>query len=113
MKKTSTESLTPVAIYTRGQEGNPRSPRYQIMRCRGFAQANGFTIAAVFSDSSMASGAVVTRPGLARLLDDGWVDDGAQFRAVLVDDLARLSRNIEGLRAIIHALRPSMSTLST
>lgn len=68
----------------------------QEKRCRSFAQQNGYEVLAVFRDAAV-SGALIQRPGMQKMLD--FLDarpKTAQEIVVLVDDIKRLARNVQG-----------------
>jgi len=82
-----------VAIYARYSSDNqrPESIEDQIMGCQALAAARGYSVDPVhiYRDEAK-SGALKDRPGLEALLAAA---RARQFEAVLVDDLARLSRD--------------------
>lgn len=84
-----------VAIYARysTDRQDARSIADQERRCREFAAARGFRVAEVFSDAAQ-SGSHLDRAGMQRLLAATKARGGSSFRAVLVDDLSRLSRDL-------------------
>jgi site-specific DNA recombinase len=84
-----------VAIYARysTDRQDARSIDDQERRCREFAAARGFHVTEVFSDAAQ-SGSHMDRAGMQRLLAASKARGGAPFRAVLVDDLSRLSRDL-------------------
>jgi len=86
--------VTPVAIYARfsTDRQDARSIEDQVRRCRDFAAARGFDVVAEFSDQAV-SGATRQRAGLKRLLEQV-SDRRVGIKAVLVDDLSRLSRDL-------------------
>ena len=82
-----------VAIYARYSSDNqrPESIEDQIRGCQALAAARGYSVDAshIYRDEAK-SGALRDRPGLEALLTAA---RARQFAAVLVDDLARLSRD--------------------
>lgn len=90
-----------VAIYARysTDRQDARSIEDQLRRCRAFAKANGLEVVEEYADAA-ASGATLHREGLQRLLTDARRRGGSPFRAVLVDDLSRLSRDLLGAMRI-------------
>ncbi len=85
----------PVAIYARysTDRQDARSIDDQVRRCRVHAANHGFRVVAEYSDAAM-SGAHVERADMQRMLTASRQRSGAPFRAVLVDDLSRLSRDL-------------------
>jgi DNA invertase Pin-like site-specific DNA recombinase len=79
----------PVAIYARysTDRQDARSIDDQMRRCRAYAAAHDYEVAAEFSDAAM-SGAHVDRADMQRLLATSRTKGGAPFRAALVDDLS-------------------------
>ena len=86
------EANLPVSIYARysTDRQDSRSIEDQIRRCRALASAHGYHVVAEFADAAI-SGSHTDRAELQRLLKDARRD---AFRAVLVDDLSRLSRDL-------------------
>lgn len=83
----------PVAAYLRYSTAlqDQRSNEDQLRRCRRHAAANGMNVVEVYSDEA-ESGSHIDRAGMQRLLADA--KRRGMFRAVLVDDLSRLSRDL-------------------
>lgn len=94
MPRTTDETL-PVAIYARfsTRMQDARSIDDQVRRCRVHAATHGYHVVAEFSDAA-TSGAHVDRADMQRLLAATRGGGGPPFRAVLVDDLSRLSRDL-------------------
>ena len=92
--KTNSASL-PVAIYARysTERQDARSIDDQIRRCRAYATLHGQYVVDEFKDAAV-SGAHVHRVDMQRLLKSAASKGGSSFRAVLVDDLSRLSRDL-------------------
>src|SRR3954466_3368734 len=84
-----------VAIYARysADRQDARSIEDQERRCREFATTRGFRVAEIFSDAAQ-SGSHMDPEGMQRLLTATKGRGGTRFRAVLVDDLSRLSRDL-------------------
>jgi len=85
----------PVAIYARysTDRQDARSIDDQIRRCRAYASSHGFRVISEYKDAAI-SGAHIERADMQRLLAASRTKGGAPFRAVLVDDLSRLSRDL-------------------
>jgi DNA invertase Pin-like site-specific DNA recombinase len=90
-----TEPKLPVAIYARysSDHQDARSIDDQVRRCRAHAAAQGHVVVAEFSDAAV-TGAHGERADLRRLLAAVRSKGGSPFRAVFVDDLSRLSRDL-------------------
>ncbi len=84
-----------VVIYARysSDRQDARSIDDQLRRCRAYAATNGYSVTGEYSDAAI-TGAHAQRPDMQRLLADARARGGAPFRAVLVDDLSRLSRDL-------------------
>ena len=93
--QTTTEGALPVAIYARysTDRQDARSIDDQMRRCRAYAASHGFQVVAEDSDAAI-SGAHTERAGMQKLLTASRMKGGAPFRAILVDDLSRLSRDL-------------------
>jgi len=91
----ATDAGLPVAIYARYSidRQDAHSIDDQVRRCRVHAANHGFRVVAEYSDAAM-SGAHVERADMQRMLTASRQRSGAPFRAVLVDDLSRLSRDL-------------------
>ncbi len=85
----------PVAVYARysTDRQDARSIDDQTGRCRIYALSHGYKVVAEFSDAA-TSGAHVQRAEMQRMLAATRAKGGPPFRAVLVDDLSRLSRDL-------------------
>lgn len=85
---------TPAAIYARysTDRQDARSIDDQLRRCRRFAEERGHQVVVEYSDAAQ-SGASLDRADMQRLLAAARGRPPA-FRAVLVDDLSRLSRDL-------------------
>ncbi len=64
-----------------------------MRRCRVHSVNRGYRVVAEYSDAAI-SGAHVERADMQRMLTATRQRGGAPFRAVLVDDLSRLSRDL-------------------
>lgn len=93
MSGSTKSDAIPVAVYLRYSTllQDSRSNEDQLRRCRRHAAANGMIVVEVYSDEA-ESGSHIDRAGMQRLLADAKGRGG--FRAVLVDDLSRLSRDL-------------------
>jgi site-specific DNA recombinase len=92
----TTEGPLPVAIYARysTDRQDARSIDDQMRRCRAHAATHGYRVVAEYSDAAI-SGAHVQRADMQKLLAAARAKgSGAPFRAILVDDLSRLSRDL-------------------
>ena len=87
--------MIPVAIYARysTDKQDARSIDDQIRRCREYAEKHGYEVVAVFTDAA-TSGAHTERANLRRMLDVATATKRPPFKAVIVDDLSRLSRDL-------------------
>lgn len=85
----------PVAIYARysTDRQDARSIDDQMRRCRAFAAERGYSVIAEYKDAAM-SGAHLQRADMQRMLAAAQKDGRPPFKAVLVDDLSRLSRDL-------------------
>lgn len=92
---TAADNTIPVAIYARysTDRQDARSIDDQIRRCRVHAATHGLRVIAEFKDAAI-SGAHIDRADMQKLLAEARAKGGAAFRAVLVDDLSRLSRDL-------------------
>jgi DNA invertase Pin-like site-specific DNA recombinase len=88
-------SPLPVAIYARysTDRQDARSIDDQIHRCRRFVAERGYIVVAEHRDAAQ-SGASLHRAGMQDLLAEARKGKRSAFRAVLVDDLSRLSRDL-------------------
>jgi DNA invertase Pin-like site-specific DNA recombinase len=89
-----TDSL-PVALYARfsTDRQDARSLDDQARRCRRFAEERGYEVVADYRDAA-ESGAHLDRADMQRMLSEARKGKRCLFRAVLVDDLSRLSRDL-------------------
>ena len=95
MTKRMSDSFLPVAVYARysTDRQDSRSIDDQMRRCRAHATAHRYHIVSEFKDAAV-SGSHVLRADMQRLLAAARAKNGPPFRAVLVDDLSRLSRDL-------------------
>jgi site-specific DNA recombinase len=91
---TGTETI-PVAIYARysTDRQDARSIDDQLRRCRRYAEERSYQVVTEYKDAAQ-SGAALHRAGMQRLLAEARRGRQCSFRAVLVDDLSRLSRDL-------------------
>lgn len=96
-----TDSL-PVALYSRysTDRQDSRSCEDQARRCRRFAEERGNEVVADYRDAA-ESGAHLDRVDMQRMLAEARKGKRCAFRAVLVDDLSRLSRDLGNTWRII------------
>ncbi|MGQ0504594.1 MAG: recombinase family protein [Myxococcaceae bacterium] len=92
---TTDKTHTPVVIYARysTDRQDARSIDDQVRRCERYATEKGYTVTDIYKDAA-ESGATLNRDDMQRLLRDARRRGGAPFKAVLVDDLSRLSRDL-------------------
>jgi site-specific DNA recombinase len=95
MQKTTSDGGLDVAVYARysTDRQDARSIDDQVRRCRAYATTHGLRVVAEYKDAAI-SGAHVERLDMQRLLAATGARTGTPFRAVLVDDLSRLSRDL-------------------
>lgn len=91
----TSEGNLPVAIYARysTERQDARSIDDQLRRCHVYAASHGYRVVSEYRDAAI-SGAHVERADMQRLLAASRTKSGAPFRAILVDDLSRLSRDL-------------------
>jgi site-specific DNA recombinase len=96
--------MKPVAVYARysTEEQDPRSIDDQCRRCGDYANTHKLAVVATFPDAA-ESGSHTDRPALRALLAAAMSPRPA-FRAILVDDLGRLSRDMGGTWRILDEL---------
>ena len=87
--------MTPVAIYARysTDKQDARSIDDQLRRCREYAERHDQEVVGEFTDAA-TSGAHTERVNLRRMLDVATATKRPPFKAVIVDDLSRLSRDL-------------------
>ncbi len=102
---------TPVAIYTRSaqhcSEDQPSPLSRQRHSCEQFAASRRWKVVQIYEDNGF-SGNNDQRPALQRMLTDA---QNGKFRALLVDNLARLSRSISGLLSMLELLKAQGVTI--
>ncbi len=86
---------SPVVVYARysTDRQDARSIDDQLRKCRAFAESRGLRVVAEYRDAAQ-SGAHLERPEMQRMLAVARRGRLSSFRAVLVDDLSRLSRDL-------------------
>ncbi len=67
----------------------------QESRCRSFAVSRGYEVVNVFRDEGV-SGGLIDRPGMQKLLAYLEKQQGKDATVVIIDDIKRLARDIEG-----------------
>jgi len=84
-----------VAVYARysTDRQDARSIDDQIRRCRAFADVRGYSVTHEFKDAAQ-SGAHLERVDMQRMLALARQRGGSPFKALIVDDLSRLSRDL-------------------
>lgn len=89
--------LTAVALYARVAQQNHARIEQQLTTLRQFAAAQGWHIAAAYTDNG-ESGNSLARPGLDRLREDARL---GHFSRVLVTDPDRLSRSFADYATLV------------
>ncbi len=89
------------AVRSAGTAGNKLDA--QEASCRDFARSKGYSVAGVFGDDGV-SGAKTSRPGLDRMMEFLRSEGAGRSYVVLVDDIARLSRTVDGHFALLDAM---------
>lgn len=84
----------------------------QEQRCRAYAQAHGYEVAAVFRDEGV-SGGVIEREGIQAMLDFLDVHGHKESYVVIIDDLKRLARDIVGHFQLRKAILSRKATLES
>ncbi len=108
-------AMTRAAIYARysSDRQNALSIADQVLVCMRHAQAQGWELAATFSDAAISGAAMANRPGLLSALDAA---DRGEFDVLLTEDEDRVARNLEHLAHCVNRLRRAgcfLTTLST
>lgn len=85
-----------------------RSLDDQERRCREHAQRQGLNVVHVYSDAAMSE-SHTQRPGFQALLADARATHGRSFKVVIVDDLARLSRDLWDMGRIVFQDLPALN----
>ncbi len=91
------------AIYARFSSDLQRDQSIadQIALCRGYANRNGFQLAAEYSDAAKSGSSIMGRDGLLSLMADA---QGGRFEVVITESLDRLGRDQEDLARIFKRL---------
>ncbi|MBL8773349.1 MAG: recombinase family protein [Phenylobacterium sp.] len=91
------------AVYARFSDDvqNPRSIADQVALCAAYAQRQGWTVTATFSDAAISGAAKANRPGLISALAAA---ADHQFDLLLAEDEDRLARNLEDLAHVWNRL---------
>ena len=76
---------------------NERSTEDQIDLCKAFAKREGFTVAATYADKAKSGASLHGRDGILDLLADA---KAHKFDVVIVEELDRLSRDMEDMAGI-------------
>ena len=84
----------------------------QEARCRAFARSKGYSVAGVFGDDGV-SGAEMSRPCLDRMTEFLRSVGAGRSCVVLVDDIARLSRSLDGHFALVGAIAEAGARLES
>ena len=92
----------PTAIYARfsTDRQDARSIEDQERRCRRYADEHGCRVVQVYADAAV-SGAHLERAEMQRMLTEAKNGKRCAFRAVLVDDLSRLSRDAGNMWQVV------------
>ena len=107
--------MTRAAIYARysHERQNALSIADQVKACMRHAEAQGWELAATFSDAAISGASMANRPGLLNALEAA---DRGEFDLLLTEDEDRIARNLEHLAHVANRLRRAgahLSTLST
>ena len=96
--------MTLAVIYARFSTNlqNPRSIEDQVLLCRTFAAREGYEVIRVYSDAAKSGASLHGRDGIRELMADAMM--GA-FDVVIVEELDRLSRDMEDMAAIAKRLK--------
>ncbi len=80
-----------VAIYARHSTSlQKHSTKDQIKRCRRWSENQNQIITGIYHDEAISGSAIITRPGIRKLIDDAL---HGNFTKVICEDLSRLSRD--------------------
>ncbi len=90
---------TRAALYARYSTDlqSERSIDDQLALCRAHADRDGLTVAATYTDSAKSSATLIGRDGIMQLLADA---QAGRFDVVVVEELDRLSRDMEDLAGL-------------
>ena len=96
--------MTRVALYARYSDDkqSAASIEDQFRVCQIYADRQGWTVAARYSDAAISGSTVILRPGVKALLHDAMA---GKFDVVLAEALDRLSRDQEDIAALFKRLR--------
>ncbi|MEP2473393.1 MULTISPECIES: recombinase family protein [Rhodobacterales] len=86
------KALIYCGVSSKGQETDGHGLESQETRCRQYAQAKGYEVAAVFPDTMTGGGSFMKRPGMVALLSFLDAHPNEQF-IVIFDDLKRFARD--------------------
>ena len=106
--------MTRVAIYARYSSDlqNVKSIEDQVRICKATAEKAGWTVVETYADEAISGEALITRPGMQRMLSDG---RDQKFDIAMSEVLDRFSRDQENIAHIFKQFRysdVSMFTLS-
>ena len=106
--------MTRVAIYARYSSDlqNVKSIEDQVRICKATAEKAGWTVVETYADEAISGEALITRPGMQRMLSDG---RDQKFDIAMSEALDRFSRDQENIAHIFKQFRysdVSMFTLS-
>jgi len=93
-KSAPTKAVIYCRVSTRHQESDGHGLQSQETRCRQYAAAKGYEVAAVFPDTATGGGDFMKRPGMVALLSFLDAQPDISF-AVIFDDLKRYARDTE------------------
>lgn len=91
--------VIPAAVYARFSTDlqNEKSAEDQIVLCRTYAAANGFHVVAAYADKAKSGASMFNRDELLAMLADA---KAGKFKAIIVEHLDRLSRDMADLATI-------------
>lgn len=92
-------SSVPAAVYARFSTDlqNEKSAEDQMVLCRTYAANNGFQVVAAYADKAKSGASMFNRDELRAMLADA---KAGQFKAIIVEHLDRLSRDMADLATI-------------
>jgi len=90
---------TPAAVYARFSTDlqNEKSADDQLALCRTYAASKGFQVVAAYDDKAKSGASTLNRDGLLAMLADA---KAGKFRAIIVEHLDRLSRDMADMATI-------------
>ncbi|EJL32991.1 site-specific recombinase, DNA invertase Pin [Caulobacter sp. AP07] len=96
--------MTRVALYARYSDDkqSAASIEDQFRICRLYADKQGWSVTADYSDAAISGSTMILRPGVRALLHDAMA---GKFDVVLAEALDRLSRDQEDIAALFKRLR--------